>query len=102
VKNSKNSGLSKWGGVFWERERAEEEEMSEGPGGALSHMGGAARARPRHLCVRWRGCPTWCLPGVSLPHFWHKNLQRIFWNFSRNFIFKDFSEIGISIKLRKT
>ena len=46
MKNSKNSGLSKWGGVFRERERAGEEEMSEGPGGALSHLGGAAKGGP--------------------------------------------------------
>jgi hypothetical protein len=74
VKNNKNSGLSWVCRCFWERERAGEEEISEGPGGALSHQGGAARARPRHLCVRWHGSPSWCLAGVSLPHFWHKNL----------------------------
>jgi hypothetical protein len=68
VKNSKNSGLRWVYHCFRERERVGEEEISEGPGGAFSCLGGAARAGPRHLCVRWRGSPSWCLPGVSLPH----------------------------------
>jgi hypothetical protein len=61
VHNSKNSGLSWVYRCFRERERAGEEEISEVPGEALSHLGGAARAGPRHLCVRWRGSP----PGAS-------------------------------------
>jgi hypothetical protein len=63
---------------------------------------GAARLVPRHLVVRWHGGSPWCVPGASLPHFLHKNLKRFFQNFSRNFIFEDFSEIDKRIKLGKT
>jgi hypothetical protein len=45
-------------------------------------------------------------PGVSqvplCPIFDIKNLKRIFWNFSRNSIFEDFSEIDKRLKFRKT
>jgi hypothetical protein len=37
--------------------------------------------------------PPWGVPGASLPHFRHKNLKTIFWNFSRNFIFEDFQQL---------
>jgi hypothetical protein len=37
--------------IFWEREGAREEEISEKPGGAPSQQVGAARAGPRPLCV---------------------------------------------------
>jgi hypothetical protein len=60
--------------------------------------GQAWAAPPR---VRWHGGSPWCLPGASLPHFWHKNLKIFFQNFSRNFIFKDFSEIDKRIKTRE-
>jgi hypothetical protein len=36
------------------------------------------------------------------PIFDIKILKDFFWNFSRNFIFEDFSEIDKRIKLRKT
>jgi hypothetical protein len=36
-----------------------------------------------------------------MPHFLHKNLKRIFWNFSRNFIFEDFSEIDKRFKTQE-
>jgi hypothetical protein len=52
--------------------------------------------------VWWHGGSSWGVPGASMPHFRHKNLKRIFWNFSRNFIFEDFSEIEKRLKLGKT
>jgi hypothetical protein len=61
----------------------------------------ATSAGPRPLCVWWHGSPSWSLPGASLLHFLHKNLYIFFWNFSRNFIFEGFSEIGKSIKAQK-
>jgi hypothetical protein len=51
--------------------------------------------------VRWHGGSPWCVPGASLPHFLYKNLKRIFQNFSRKFIFEDFSEIDKRFKTRE-
>jgi hypothetical protein len=70
--------------------------------GAPSPCHGAARLGPPNHVVRWHGGSPWCVPGASLPHFRHKNLKKIFQNFSRNFIFEDFLEIYKRIKLRKT
>jgi hypothetical protein len=51
--------------------------------------------------VWWHGGSPWGVPGASLPHFCHKNLKRIFWNFSRNFIFEDFLGIDKRLKTRE-
>jgi hypothetical protein len=64
-------------------------EVSGGPGGPTP-CHGAAWPGPRHHVVWWHGGSPWVVPGASLPHFRHKNLIRIFWNFSRNFIFEAF------------
>jgi hypothetical protein len=90
VKNSKNSGLSWVCHCFWDRERAEEEEISDRPGGASSHQVGAARAGSRPLCGRWRGSPSWCLPGVSLSHFLHKKFIKNFLEFFEKLYFRGF------------
>jgi hypothetical protein len=50
--------------------------------------------------VWWHGESPWGVPGASLPQIWHKILKRIFWNFSRNFIIEDFSEIDKRLKTR--
>jgi hypothetical protein len=35
----------------------------------------------------------WVVPGASLPYFRRKILIKVFWNFSRNFIFEDFQKL---------
>jgi hypothetical protein len=51
--------------------------------------------------VWWHDGSPWGVPGASLPYFLHKNLKRIFYNFSRNFIFKGFLEIDKRLKTRE-
>jgi hypothetical protein len=54
MESSKNMGLS-WGvEIFRERERSEDEEISERPGGPSPWVG-ATRLWPRPLVVRWLG-----------------------------------------------
>jgi hypothetical protein len=100
-KNSKNTGLSYRVEIFQERE------WSGGCRGKWRARGptpchGSAWPWPRHHVVWWHGGSPWGVPGASLPHFLHKNLKRILLNFSRNFIFEDFSEIHKRLKLGKT
>jgi hypothetical protein len=46
MKSSKNTGLS-WGvEIFWERERSEDEEVSEWPGGLMRHGVDNVKHRP--------------------------------------------------------
>jgi hypothetical protein len=66
--------------------------ISGGPGGSTP-CHGAARSGPHHQVVWWHGGSPWDVLGASLPHFRRKDLIKKFWNFSRNFIFKRFSEI---------
>jgi hypothetical protein len=55
MESSKNMGLS-WGvKIFRERERSEDEEVSERPGGPPSPWVGAARLGPRPLVLRCHG-----------------------------------------------
>jgi hypothetical protein len=76
------------------RERERKREMtggriSGGPGGPTP-CHGAAWPGPHHHVVWWHGGSPWFVPGASLPISDVKNLIRIFWNFSRKFIFEDF------------
>jgi hypothetical protein len=66
--------------------------------GGPSPCHGAAKTWPRHHVVRWHGGSPWGVPGASLPNFWHKNLKRIFQNFSRNFYFRGFFSNWLEIK----
>jgi hypothetical protein len=66
--------------------------ISGGPGGSTP-CHGAACPGLRHQVVWWHGGSPWVVPGASLPHFRRKNLIKIFWNFSRNFIFGDFQKL---------
>jgi hypothetical protein len=52
-------------------------EVSGGPGGPTP-CHGTAWPWPRHHVMWWHGGSPWGVPGASLPHFWHKNLKRIF------------------------
>jgi hypothetical protein len=63
-----------------------------GPGGSTP-CHGAGSLGPCHLVVWWHGGSPWVVPGASLPHFRRKNLIKVFWIFSRNFISRGFQKL---------
>jgi hypothetical protein len=68
-------------------------------GGISGGLGGstpchdAASPSPHLQVVWWHGGSPWVVPGASLPDFRRKNLLKVFWNFSRNFISGDFQKL---------
>jgi hypothetical protein len=91
-KNSKNSCLSYGVKIFREREWSgwwRGKWRVRGPHIATARPG---PGRATMWCGGMVG-PPWGVPGASLPQIWHKNLKRIFWNSSRNFIFEDFHKL---------